>query len=147
MKRISYIRQLSLVFLIALAFYAGAFYLIERQRTRQGPWQVLFAGVTNGPPRIVINQPKLGLTNVNLVFAGEHAELPAPALMSFNEARAVPFDVPFGRCVFLDTTTLPGTVVLSLFRHEVQLLPRVLTLDRQERPWRSGETITLGQAK
>lgn len=147
MKRISFIQRLALVFLIALAFYAGAFYLIEHQRTRQGPWQVLFASATNGPPRIVIIQPKLGLTNVDLVFAGEHAELPGPALMNFNEARAVPFDVPFGQCVFLDTTTLPGTVVLSLFGHEIQLLPRVLTLDRQERPWRSGETITLGRAK
>ncbi len=140
-------RQLALAFLIALAFYAGAFYLIERQRTRQGPWRVLFDGGTNGPPRIVINQPQLGLTNVNLVFAAAHAELPVPALVSFHEARAVPFDAPFGQCVFLDTTTLPGTVVLRLFGHEVQLLPRVLTLDRKERPWCSGETITLGQAK
>jgi hypothetical protein len=48
--------------------------------------------------------------------------------------------------VFLDTTFLPGTVALSLFGHEVQLLPRVLTIDKVEKAWRSGETISLQQA-
>jgi hypothetical protein len=46
--------------------------------------------------------------------------------------------VPFGKCVFLDTTFLPGTVVLDLFGHEVQLLPRVLTIDHVEHAWHSG---------
>jgi hypothetical protein len=45
--------------------------------------------------------------------------------------------------VFQDTTFLPGTVVIQTFGHEIQLLPRVLTLDRAEHPWRPGEVIFL----
>ncbi len=44
---------------------------------------------------------------------------------------------------FMDTTSLPGTVVLKLFGHEIQLMPRVLTVDKKERPWRSEETLAL----
>jgi hypothetical protein len=41
----------------------------------------------------------------------------------------------------MDATSLPGTVAFELFGHEIQLLPRVLTIDNQERPWRSNEII------
>lgn len=147
MKPVSLPKQLALAFLVALALYAGAFYLIEHHRTRQGPWEVMFAGGAPGPPRIVINQPKLGIADVKIVFAGGRSTFPGPTAMTFGEARPVPFGVPLGKCVFLDTTSLPGTVVLSLFGHEIQLLPRVLTINRQEHPWHSGETITLAAAK
>jgi hypothetical protein len=53
----------------------------------------------------------------------------------------VPFDVPFGKCVFMDTTFLPGTLAFELFGHEIQLIPRVLTIDKQEQPWRSNVII------
>jgi hypothetical protein len=43
----------------------------------------------------------------------------------------------------MDTTFLPGTLVFELFGHEIQLLPRVLTIDKKEQPWRSNETIAL----
>jgi hypothetical protein len=46
----------------------------------------------------------------------------------------------------MDTTFLPGTVALELFNHEVELLPRVLVIDRQEHPWLSESTITLHPA-
>jgi hypothetical protein len=32
-----------------------------------------------------------------------------------------------------------------MFGHEIELLPRVLILDRKEHPWKSDETITLGK--
>jgi hypothetical protein len=38
---------------------------------------------------------------------------------------------------------LPGTVTLELFGHEIELLPRVLIIDRKEHPWKSGTTISL----
>ena len=63
--------------------------------------------------------------------------------LEFSQARAVPFDVPFGKCVFLDPLFLPGTVTFEMFGHEIQLLPRVLTIDKVEHPWRNGETIRL----
>jgi len=43
----------------------------------------------------------------------------------------------------MDTTFQPGTVVFTNFGHEIQLLPRVLTIDKVERPWQSGTTIDL----
>ena len=55
----------------------------------------------------------------------------------------MPYEVPFGNCVFMDTTFLPGTVTLQLFGHEIELLPRVLVIDRQEHSWRPGNTIAL----
>jgi hypothetical protein len=43
----------------------------------------------------------------------------------------------------MDTTFLPGTIVFEMFGHEVQLIPRVLTIDKQEQPWRVDEEIAL----
>jgi hypothetical protein len=34
-------------------------------------------------------------------------------------------------------------VVLKISGHEIQLLPRVLTIDQQEHPWHSNEQIIL----
>jgi hypothetical protein len=41
----------------------------------------------------------------------------------------------------MDTTFLPGTIVIDLFGHEIQLIPRVLTIDKTDFPWESGKTI------
>lgn len=124
--------------------YALVYGWIENRRVRQGPWRVTFGFVSNGVPELIINQPALGITNVQVVFAGYALALPkAPETLAFANARPVPFDVPFGQCVFQDTTFLPGTVVFKSFGHEIQLLPRVLTLNRVERPWRANEIITL----
>lgn len=158
--------------LIALVIYAVAYGWIEHRRTRKGPWVVAFANSTDGPPAILINQPKVGVTNVQIVFTGETVpptnsigasalagqpsnSLHAPrtthhgtATLVFDQARAVPFDVPFGQCIFMDPTFLPGTLTFSFFGHEIELLPRVLMIDHREHPWQSGEIIRLpaGQA-
>lgn len=147
MKRDSLLERALLVFGIALLLYLIAYTAIEHRRTRRGPWQVTF---TNGPPNvaaILINHPKLGITNVQISFVCEAIALTNDTrTLEFGQARPVPFAVPFGKCLFLDTTFLPGTVALDLLGHEIQLLPRVLTIDRIERPWRSGETIALTNA-
>ncbi len=137
-------RQLALLFLLAAAAYALSYGCIEHQRSKNGPWQVTFASDA-GRPAIVIAQPALGIRDVRIVLAAETAVTNTPQRVAFGEVRPVPFAVPFGRCIFQDAQTLPGTVVLELFDHEVQLLPRALTIDKAERPWRSGETIVLGQ--
>jgi hypothetical protein len=41
---------------------------------------------------------------------------------------------------------LPGTVTLKLFGHEIQLIPRTLTINQVERPWQNGETVVLQAA-
>ncbi len=140
-----FFRHLVLALLGALVMYACLFYAIEHQRTRAGPWQIRFQLVNGGVPALFIDQPRLGITNVEIALpgAGTVTNSVSAVTLVFDQAREVPFDVPFGRCIFLDTTTLPGTVVLQLDRHEIQLLPRVLTIDGTERRWRSQERIAL----
>ncbi len=133
-----------LAFLLALIGYAIFYFAIEHWRTRNGPWQVTFTNDLAGAPVLVINQPRLAITNVRITFTGQ--SLPATnasATLSFDRLRPVPYAVPFGKCVFMDSTSLPGTVTFQLSGHQIQLLPRVLTIDRQEHPWVPGERITL----
>ena len=141
MKTSGLLRQLGVAFTVALAAYVGLFCGIEGCRARRGPWQVTFTNSVAGAPMLAVNQPKLGITNVHLLFAGVSASTNPSVTLKFAQARPVPFDVPFGKCVFLDTLSLPGTVVLDLFGHEVQLLPRVLVIDRVEQAWRSASTL------
>ena len=124
------------VFVVALVLYVFAYNGIERRRTRQGPWVVTFTSNGNHEASLIIEQPALGLTNVTVDFSG----VPPPAnfpgtVLRFDQPREVPYDLPFGRCLFMDTTFLPGTIVFGMFGHEIQLIPRVLTVDRKEYPW------------
>jgi hypothetical protein len=141
-------KKIAAVFVGALVVYIFGYSAIEQRRTRHGPWQVAFTNDSSGTPAILINQPKLAITNVLIAFPGEtttpHTNAADPP--AFTQPRPVPFDVPFGTCVFMDATSLPGTIVFELFGHEIQLLPRVLTIDKTEQPWQSGARLTLNQA-
>jgi hypothetical protein len=128
--------------LVYVIFYAG----IEHRRTRNGPWQVTFTNDASGAPELIVNQPKLGITNVQITFAGETNLNSTNALLVLDTPQPVPYDIPFGKCVFMDTTFLPGTIVFELFGHEIQLIPRVLTFDKKEIPWRSQEIIAVHRA-
>lgn len=144
MKSDNLLRHLVVPFAIAvmvyLVFYAG----IEHRRTRNGPWEVAFTNAASGVPALIINQPKLAITNLQISFPGEtNPANQQSTSFAFSQPRDVPYDVPFGKCVFMDTTFLPGTIVFDLFGHEIQLIPRVLTIDKKEIPWRSNETIAL----
>ena len=133
-----------LAFLLALVGYIVVYAAIEHRRIQNGPWRVIFTAGSRNVPAIVISEFRLGITNVQIRFAGE--TLPAtnsPVTLSFGQPRPVPYDVPFGKCIFMDTTFLPGTVTLQLFGHEIELLPRVLVIDRQQHRWRSDTTIAL----
>ena len=95
-------------FLLAVVIYAVSYGWIEHRRARKGPWVVAFTSSADGAPKIVINQSKVGVTNVQLIFAGEI--VPAtntPGTLTFGQPRAVPFDIPFGQCIFMDPTFLP----------------------------------------
>jgi hypothetical protein len=168
MKREGMAKHFILAFLLALAGYAFFYQTIEHRRTRKGPWQVTFARNAAGDPAIIIAQPKLAITNVQISFtveplpdtnassavASDHARpespitnhLPPITTLFFAQPLPVPYDVPFGKCVFMDTTFLPGTVTFDLFGHEIELLPRALIIDRQEHSWQSGASITLPRA-
>ena len=140
-------RHFILAFLLALVGYIVCYQSIEHRRARNGPWRVTFKRGNGEVPTIVIDQPKLAITNLQVRFAGE--ALPGtngPVRLVFDQPRAVPYEMPFGQCVFMDTTFLPGTVTLQLFGHEIELLPRVLVIDRQEHPWRPDECIVVTKA-
>lgn len=122
--------------LVYVIFYGG----IEHRRNRNGPWQVAFTNDAAGAPELVINQPKLAITNVQIAFPGETATN-APESFAFSQPREVPYNIVFAKCVFMDTTFLPGTLVFDLFGHEIQLIPRVLTIDQKEIPWESNQKI------
>jgi hypothetical protein len=128
--------------LLAVAIYAGGFAFDQHLRTRRGPWRVEFTREPSGDPAIIVNQPKLNITNLKIVFAGETLT---------NSTATVLFDVPqkpvpFGKVKFEDLTYLPGTVTFDLFGHEIELIPRTLYINRKPRAWKSGETITLSTA-
>lgn len=133
---------LILVFIACVAGYFLVFNWIEHRRTFKGPWLVDFNSSTN-QVAIAVTQPTLGLTNVQIRFPGASAGTNVAQRLEFSQARPVPFDLPFGQCVFQDTTFLPGTIAFKMFGHQIQLMPRVLTIDGEERPWKSGEAIDL----
>ena len=80
---------------------------------------------------------------MTIVFSGSVAPTNLPQTIRFPHGRVAPFDLPMGKCVFLDTLYLPGTVTVQVLGHEIQMMPRTLSLDRVEHPWLSGEKILL----
>jgi hypothetical protein len=147
MKSDGPMKHFILAFLLAVICYVFFYHAIEGRRTRKGPWEITFTNDASGAPAVLINQPKLAITNAQISFPSEQLRQKfSPSTVAFAQARPVPYDVPFGTCVFMDTTFLPGTVTLRLYGHEIELLPRVLVIDRQEHPWLSDSTITLHPA-
>jgi hypothetical protein len=137
-----------LAFLLALAGYVVCYQVIEHRRIRNGPWRVTFTTGSGEIPTILINQPRLGITNVQISFAGEILPATNSAVtLAFGQPRPVPYELPFGKCVFMDTTFMPGTVTLQLFGREIEMLPRVLVIDRQEYPWRPDTTLALPRGR
>ncbi len=142
MKSLRWIIRLAVLFGVALIFYILTYTVIEGRRNRKGPWQVTFTRDVIGEAALSIDQPALGITNAGIVFRGNAVPVNfTGSVLRFGEPRPVPYDLPFGQCAFMDTTFLPGTIVFSnVFGHEIQLLPRVLTIDKREYPWRNGAT-------
>jgi hypothetical protein len=139
MKLDTSIKHFVLAFLLAAICYAVFYRNIENRRIRKGPWQVTFTtNAVTSTPLLVINQPMLHITNVLISFVDE-AEIVTNSVvkMAFSQPRPVPYELPFGRCIFMDTTFLPGTVVFELFGHRIELLPRVLIIDSREHLWSS----------
>ena len=130
------------VFLAALAgLYLAVFYGCEYWRQHRGPWEVHFHTDAEGHPSVVIYQPRLNISSVEILFLGEQ-------LPQTNLAQTVAFarpgqPIPFGRVLFEDLTTLPGVVTFDLFGHEIELLPRVLFADKRQIPWKTEMVLEL----
>ena len=145
MKSDNLLRHAWIPFSIAVIVYVIFYSFIEHRRTRNGPWQVAFTNDVAGSPALLINEPALAITNLQITFADETNLNSTNALLILDTPKVVPYDMPFGTCVFMDTTFLPGTIVFDLYGHEIQLIPRVLTIDKEEMPWR-GETNIIVRA-
>lgn len=131
-------------FAIALLIYGVAYFGIEHLRTRKGGWQVNFTSDALGVPGIEVRQAQLAIQEVKLLF-------PEQRLSQTNLSQLFLFDrphtnVPFGKVVYFDTTFLPGSLVLDVFGHEIEFIPRALLVDHREIPWSSARTIVLSNA-
>ncbi len=132
------IRHFAIAFAIALVLYIASFSWIQHRRVLKGPWEITFATDAAGQPSLIISEPIIKISE-KLTFPGKKI---APANLArvqrFNEAVT---NLPFGEMIFQDPTFLPGTVTMRLFGHEIELLPRVLIVDKKEIPWRAGKIV------
>ena len=136
-------KSIAISFVVVLMLYIGVFNGIEWWRHRRGAWEVTFLTDASGNPAVIIYQPALNISSVELVFLGEH-------VLRTNLAEKVLFDrplkqVPFGHVLYEDLTVLPGVVTFDLFGHEIELLPRVLFINKKEIPWRSDSIVELSE--
>jgi hypothetical protein len=137
------IKTLVLLFVGALAFYSIAYVVIEQRRTRLGPWVVTFTPAPSTGVVLNISHARLQITNVQIHLPNLSTETNQSQTIRFDRPRPVPFPLPAGQCVFMDTTFQPGTVVIEAGAQQIQLLPRVLTINGNEQPWRSDSVIVL----
>ena len=131
-------KHLAICAFMAVVFYVAAFTWIEHRRIAKGPWTVNFRADAAGTPTLLISQ-----TNLNI---SETVAFPGQSVHPANFSNTVVFgenppQLPFGKLIFQDPTFLPGTVTMGLFAHEVELLPRVLIVDKKEHPWQTGARV------
>ena len=123
-------RHLLIAFVLAVGIYGVFFSCDQALRKRKGPWEVQFQTNAAGHAFITVNQPALGVTNVQVVFLGERAASTGRVIFDRPQQR-----IPFGKTKFEDLTYLPGSVAFDFFGHELELLPRTLYLNKKEQPW------------
>jgi hypothetical protein len=146
-NRFALLRTFVLMALAFLILYVILYTTIERARASKGPWKVLFASDGVSAPFLTIEQPGMNIAGMKIVFDGKNSPH-TNASHSFDKMREVPFDLPFGTatgtCKFQELNFLPGTVVITVYGHEIQLMPRLLTIDRtQEIAWKQDRIIHL----
>lgn len=139
MKPAAAAKPFLIVFLVVLALYLGSFYGVEFLRHRKGPWQLEFGANNQNEPVVIIRQQASQITNLTLVFHGEKVTNNAGSV-SFSKVKQ---PVPFGRLLYEDLTFLPGVLTFDFYGHEIEMLPRVLVVNKREFPWQSGATIDL----
>jgi hypothetical protein len=133
------LKHAGFAFLIALLGYIFFYSCDAHLRTHKGAWIVNFQSNTNGEPLLVIDQPFLKIIT-QILLAGEKATN-TPGVVEFKDPQHL--RTPFGRVRFHDLTYLPGTIVLDVYGHEVELLPRTLVLNTKEIAWTNNITYVL----
>ena len=132
-------KSIAVVFVVVVILYFASFWGIEKLRQHRGPWVVAFGSNSQGEPTLTVSQTARGLSEVRLVVHGESITNP-PVTVRFDRVLQA---VPFGTVIYEDLTFLPGVVTFDLFGHEVELLPRVLVVNKHEVPWQQGAVVDL----
>ena len=132
-------------FAVVLGLYLAAFYVMEYWNSRRGPWEVEFSSDAMGNPSIAIYQPKLRISSVEIIFTGEKVSQTnlAQKVLYDRPLTSLPAKMPIGEVIYEDLRTLPGVVTFNFFGHEIELLPRVLIVNKKEIPWQSEKVIEL----
>jgi len=132
-------------FAVVLGLYLAAFYGMEYWNSRRGPWEVEFSSDAMGNPSIAIYQPKLRISSVEIIFTGEKVSQTnlAQKVLFDRPLASLPAKMPIGEVIYEDLRTLPGVVTFNFFGHEIELLPRVLIVNKKEIPWQSEKVIEL----
>jgi hypothetical protein len=133
------LKHFAAALVIAVVFYFVCFTWIQGRRAANGPWQVTFRSDAAGAASLSIAETKLNILQT-VRFPRDRTTPNLSQTITFGQDAP---DLPFGEMLYHDPTFLPGTVALRLFGHEVQLVPRVLTIDGKEYPWRSGREINV----
>jgi hypothetical protein len=142
-RREGLLRHLAIAAALALVFYCAAFSWIEHRRVAKGPWEIAFMSDGAGRPSLRISQPALKISE-RLSFPDDQVARPNLAeVVSFRE---VTTNLPFGEMLLQDPLYLPGTITMRIFGHRIEVLPRTLVVDQQERAWKAGEEIVLRAA-
>lgn len=132
------IKHFAIAFTIAVVFYVAGFGWIQHRRVFRGPWSITFLTDTKGRPSLRVSQPYFKISE-QIDFA--RTNISATNLSVEKQFAEEETNLPFGNLIFQDPTFLPGTVTMRLFGHEVELLPRVLIVDKTEIPWRNGGKV------
>jgi hypothetical protein len=139
MKSRNFLIEMAILFAATCIIYLLVFLVFEKRRNTHGGWEILFEASPGNPALVSISQPHLGISNVNLKFDVPHTiSNVVSEKVIFNSPHLT---TPFGKVIVLDTRYLPGTIVLNLFSNEVQVLPRILTINDIEYPWVSGTNL------
>src|SRR4029077_12264980 len=100
MKSDNRFRHIWAPLLIAVLVYVFFYTGIEHRRTRKGPWEVVFTNNAAGAAELIINQPKLTITNLQIIFPGESNVASSQSVtVDLSQPRNVPYELPFGKCV------------------------------------------------
>jgi hypothetical protein len=131
---------LAVSFVLALVMYVGCFWWIQHERSVKGPWVIVFAADAQGSPSLQISQVKLRISE-KLIFPDDRiTRTNFSERIVFSEAMT---NLPFGEMLLQDELYLPGSVTLRVAGHQIEILPRVLILDKKESPWQMGHEIAL----
>lgn len=133
-------KQTIVLFAAVLLAYLAVFRGIEWARHRKGAWKVEFDANAQGQPVLRVTQDYLKVSAV-LEFPDEkRPEGGGPGVVVFDRPQK---PLPYGKLLYEDLTFLPGVVTFDLFGHEVELLPRVLIVNKKETRWEAAGHVQL----